>query len=112
MPSIAAVRLGDPEYPEYPEYPECDLVEDCGPQPDQRPRRKRGATDNGAGQPAFQAMAHAKKERSMETKYPACFFESIEEHSWTVMARCLRRYLPHLADYDGALIRNQALLHV
>jgi hypothetical protein len=53
-------------------------------------------------------MAHAKKERSMEPEYPACFVESIEEHSWTVVARALRRYLPQLADYDGALIRNHA----
>lgn len=43
----------------------------------------------------------------MKSEYPARFVESIEEHSWTVMARGLRHYLTQRADSDGALIRDQ-----
>jgi hypothetical protein len=54
----------------------------------------------------FQRLAHAKKECSMQPEYPHLFVESIEEHSWSVMARGLRHYLTQIADYDGALIRD------
>jgi len=42
----------------------------------------------------------------MKPEYPHVFVESIEEHSWSVMARGLRHYLTQLADHDGALIRD------